>query len=593
MRPTEKKIENLIQNFNDQTRPELDENILNRCFTELDIQNSSTSKSKPNSWSIIMRKPITKFTAAAAILIAVFIGVQMTPSAYALQDTIKAYNSIRWLHVYVSDILSPQKTWTSEVWIECDSLGNTTRIRHQASSIGDSLGPLKLTNNFNESDAWLPRLNLRLLRHSSPESLLPYHISEVDPKLLFETLSEQQAQGQAVVDIQQPQEKAEPITVTVTYPQGSKSENVKKVFSIDQATNLVTRIDKFNLKDQQWQLYQTREFFDYNQPIDEKMFSLDDEVPATVKTADMTGIEIGLDQGSMTDEEITVEVTRQFFEAVIAKDYAKAGQLYLGSPDFLVEQAFMNSNVLKILSFGPVHPETDPDSNVLVCSCKVLVEFGGDYFELDASMVRVKPVPDHPGKWMICGTSTSFMPASGSLTLSQEKADLSAATYDGLLPGEFMQKWLLLEPMRIEVRGDTLFPSDETQKIEFDADQIDTAQFKPTVTIGQKEYQWSLLQNDYGVIDLGKVDENWYLITYAWAQVDMPEEKQAVLGIGSDDCVKVWLNGELVHENYTSRGVGIDNDCVPVTFKKGTNRLVLKIQNGGGPWGFCCRLLEK
>jgi len=73
----------------------------------------------------------------------------------------------------------------------------------------------------------------------------------------------------------------------------------------------------------------------------------------------------------------------------------------------------------------------------------------------------------------------------------------------------------------------------------------------------------------------------------------MPNEQQGVLGIGSDDAVKVWLNGELVHENWTSRGVVVDNDRVPVTFKKGMNQLVLKIQNHGFEWGFCCRLLDE
>ena len=57
---------------------------------------------------------------------------------------------------------------------------------------------------------------------------------------------------------------------------------------------------------------------------------------------------------------------------------------------------------------------------------------------------------------------------------------------------------------------------------------------------------------------------------------------------------KIWLNGELVHENWVSRGVTIDNDRVPVTFQKGMNQLILKIQNqGGGPWGFCCQMLEE
>jgi hypothetical protein len=35
------------------------------------------------------------------------------------------------------------------------------------------------------------------------------------------------------------------------------------------------------------------------------------------------------------------------------------------------------------------------------------------------------------------------------------------------------------------------------------------------------------------------------------------------------------------------------DDHVRVSFKKGKNQLVLKIQNGEGPWGFCCRELDE
>lgn len=72
----------------------------------------------------------------------------------------------------------------------------------------------------------------------------------------------------------------------------------------------------------------------------------------------------------------------------------------------------------------------------------------------------------------------------------------------------------------------------------------------------------------------------------------MPEQTNAVLGIGSDDCIKVWLNGKLVHEHRGGRGVVADSDHDPVTFNKGNNQLVLKILNYGGLWGFACRLLE-
>ena len=156
-----------------------------------------------------------------------------------------------------------------------------------------------------------------------------------------------------------------------------------------------------------------------------------------------------------------------------------------------------------------------------------------------------------------------------------------------------MKKWLVLGPVRIEGSDDTPFPSEEIQEREFAAEQIDVAKFEPEVTIDEKDYEWSVLESEYGTIDLTVEFGENSLITYVWAQIDMPEEKQGILGIGSDDGVKVWLNGEIVHENWICRGVGIDNDRVEVKFKKGMNQLVLKIQNHGGPWGFCCRLLDE
>jgi hypothetical protein len=71
----------------------------------------------------------------------------------------------------------------------------------------------------------------------------------------------------------------------------------------------------------------------------------------------------------------------------------------------------------------------------------------------------------------------------------------------------------------------------------------------------------------------------------------MPEETSAVLGIGSNDAVKVWLNGQLIHENWTSREAFPDHDRVRATFRKGPNQLVLKILNLSGRWRFCCRSL--
>jgi hypothetical protein len=155
-----------------------------------------------------------------------------------------------------------------------------------------------------------------------------------------------------------------------------------------------------------------------------------------------------------------------------------------------------------------------------------------------------------------------------------------------------MRKWLFLGPVHVPWKGEAFFPDEATSNKFFDAESLNPARFEPKIRIGETDYEWTTLYSEYGVIDLTGVFDTWFAVAYARAWVEMPEETTAVLGIGSDDCVKVWLNGQLVHEKRGGRGVVPDNDHVPVTFRKGSNQLVLKILNYGGSWGFACRLLE-
>jgi len=189
------------------------------------------------------------------------------------------------------------------------------------------------------------------------------------------------------------------------------------------------------------------------------------------------------------------------------------------------------------------------------------------------------------------------------LKVSVSKMGLDDATYYDLKPGEFMRKWLILGPMPYPGRDDVYVGendegieiSNEELKRVFVVDSIDVVDFEPKKTIDNKDYQWAVLETEFNSIDmeeLGKEDMD-FEIAYFWAQIEMPQDRIGTLGIGSDDGVKVWLNGELVHENWVIRGVAEDDDRVQVNFKKGKNQLVLKIQNGEGPWGFCCRELDE
>ena len=71
-----------------------------------------------------------------------------------------------------------------------------------------------------------------------------------------------------------------------------------------------------------------------------------------------------------------------------------------------------------------------------------------------------------------------------------------------------------------------------------------------------------------------------YLKTNIWSET----EREAEVYIGSDDGIKVWLNGHLVHQNNIQRGFTSGEDSFPVKLKKGWNTCLLKVTQETGGW---------
>jgi hypothetical protein len=82
------------------------------------------------------------------------------------------------------------------------------------------------------------------------------------------------------------------------------------------------------------------------------------------------------------------------------------------------------------------------------------------------------------------------------------------------------------------------------------------------------------------------------LIVYAAGWVRAPEDMPATILLGSDDGVRVWINDALVHTNPAYRGCYPDQDTVPVRLKKGWNKVLVKILQGDGGWGFYFRFAD-
>ena len=117
--------------------------------------------------------------------------------------------------------------------------------------------------------------------------------------------------------------------------------------------------------------------------------------------------------------------------------------------------------------------------------------------------------------------------------------------------------------------------------------------FAPETSKRAAEVEWQPLQitsaDKPWVFDLSGIGGEHrcvYVRSAVWSQT----RQAARLEVGSDDGVKVWLNGRLVHEFRGPRSHEPLQDKVPVTLEPGRNTVLLKVVQIDGGWGFSCAI---
>jgi hypothetical protein len=88
------------------------------------------------------------------------------------------------------------------------------------------------------------------------------------------------------------------------------------------------------------------------------------------------------------------------------------------------------------------------------------------------------------------------------------------------------------------------------------------------------------------------MEPNDVVVAYAFCHVTAARAGQYILAIGSNDGVKVFLNGKTVHTHHLARWLDRDDDFVVVHLVEGVNRLLIKVDEGSGDWGFAARILD-
>jgi len=110
-----------------------------------------------------------------------------------------------------------------------------------------------------------------------------------------------------------------------------------------------------------------------------------------------------------------------------------------------------------------------------------------------------------------------------------------------------------------------------------------------------KSAKWKVLSKGVGpqTIDLAQAigtgnNRAAYLLTNVWS----PAAQAVRLEMGSDDGIKVWINGKLVHSNNATRPCRPGEDKVNARLKRGWNKVLAKITQGGADWAFCIRIVK-
>ncbi len=152
----------------------------------------------------------------------------------------------------------------------------------------------------------------------------------------------------------------------------------------------------------------------------------------------------------------------------------------------------------------------------------------------------------------------------------------------GLVPA-----WYVIGPFDdVERKGlDAEFPPERELKL----DATYEGKFGPV--------HWIARDTIAGSVGLGEIYGNQRLtshaVAYSACTISCPDDKNVLMKLGSDDDVLAWFNGKEVWRHEGTRGLGRDDDVVPLELPSGESRILLKVYNREGMWGFFLRFTDQ
>ena len=86
---------------------------------------------------------------------------------------------------------------------------------------------------------------------------------------------------------------------------------------------------------------------------------------------------------------------------------------------------------------------------------------------------------------------------------------------------------------------------------------------------------------------------HYWSVGYGLVYIKSPDERIVKLRLGSDEGCKLWLNNAQIWQHFLKEAARIDRDLVTVLLHPGYNKLLIKVTNTDGDWGFHLRVTDE
>lgn len=105
--------------------------------------------------------------------------------------------------------------------------------------------------------------------------------------------------------------------------------------------------------------------------------------------------------------------------------------------------------------------------------------------------------------------------------------------------------------------------------------------------------RWQTLKADpSGLVNVGSLYRAPYAAACAAAYIYSPAAGAVRFSVGSDDSIRVRINGKEVWKKHAARSAAADQDAFSADLKEGWNEVLVKLAHRTGEWGFYFRVIN-